>query len=146
MYALVALIAIFQLAAPLAFSIASLVIGSQNMGTTCDHSATSFLSLSTWLIVYGSLTLVFVVMTAVAITLLITGSAGFFVTYGVTAILGGLFMFAWNIVGAVSLFRDSPTCQTFAYSMWAMTLAVLIFQWVGMVISCVTSTKSKEHK
>ena len=146
MYVLVAVIAIFQLAAPLAFSIASLVIGSQNMNTTCDHSATSFLSLSTWLIVYGSLTLVFVVMAAVSISLLITGHASFFITYAFTAILGGLFMFAWNIVGAVSLFRDSPTCQSLAYSMWAMTLAVLIFQWVGMFVSCFTSTKSKEHK
>jgi hypothetical protein len=54
----------------------------------------------------------------------------------------GLFNLAWNIVGAVSLFRDSATCQSLSYSLWAMVLAVLIVQWVGMVATCCSKSRN----
>ena len=144
MYVIIGLIVAFSVACPLAFSIASVVIGAQNMATTCDHMVPSaFMSLSTWLIVYGSVSLAFVVLALLSIVLLVVQSDAFYGVYLGTNIPGGLFMLAWNIVGAVALFRDSAACQTLTYPIWAMTLAVLIFQWVGMVITCVSSARLK---
>lgn len=143
---LIVTIVIFQVVSPLALSIAGIVIGSQNMMTTCDHMPGYFMSLSTWLIVFGSVTLGFVVMAVLALALLISGHPSFFILYLISSILGGLFMLAWNIIGAVALFRDSPSCQSLSYSLWAMTLAVLIFQWVGMLITCCSSVKSKDQE
>ena len=60
------------------------------------------------------------------------------VLYSIFALFTGLFMFAWNIVGAVALFRDAPQCLDEAYSLWAMCLAVLIIQWIGMGLSCIS--------
>ena len=141
----VVLISVFMIASPLAFGIGSLVIGTQNMGATCDHIVpTSFMSLSTWLIVYGSITIAFAVLAIAALFMLITGHAAFMIMLLVVLIPNFLFMFAWNIVGAVALFRDSYPCQTTAYPLWAMTLAVLIIQWIGMVAACCTGKSSKE--
>ncbi|AYV77266.1 MAG: hypothetical protein Barrevirus25_9 [Barrevirus sp.] len=140
------LIGIFMVGIPIAFGISSVYIGSQNMNTLCDKTVSSwFLSLSTWLIVYGSITLFYGVLSVATLTLWITQHNSFSGLYLGTVIPIGLFMFAWNIVGAVALFRDAYPCQTQAYSLWAMVLAVLIIQWIGYVFSGVISktTKSK---
>ncbi len=128
------LISIFGIGISLAFSIASIVIGTQYMASTCDLN--SFIRLSTWLIVYGSVNLFGVVCAALVVYMLATEHyATMAVNIGYLIVLG-LFGLAWNIVGAVALFRDSMSCQSAAYSLWAMTLAVLIIQWIGMLVSC----------
>jgi hypothetical protein len=133
------LIAISMVAIPIAFGIPSVYIGSQNMNTTCDKTLSSyFLSLSTWLIVNGSVSLFYAVLSIATLVLWITEHDSYQGLYYGSGLPIGLFMFAWNIVGAVILFRDAYPCQTQAYSLWAMTLADLIIQWVGLVLSCFT--------
>jgi hypothetical protein len=130
----VILISIFGIGVSLAFSIASIVIGSQYMNSLCDMH--TFIRLSTWLIVYGSVNLVGVLCATTVVIFLVTEhylALGFNIGY---LVLLGLFNLAWNIVGAVALFRDSMSCQSNSYSIWAMTLAVLIIQWIGMLVSC----------
>lgn len=135
------LVSIFGIGVSLAFSIASLVIGTQYMTSLCDVN--SFIRLSTWLIVYGSVNLAAVCCAIlVVIMLAIEHDSTIIVNYSYT-IGFGLFGLAWNIVGAVALFRDSAGCQTAAYSMWAMTLAVLIIQWIGMFVSCCSVRREK---
>jgi hypothetical protein len=51
---------------------------------------------------------------------------------------------AWNIVGAVALFRDGMDCQSLAYPLWAMALACLIVTWANMFISCFIGFKIKD--
>ena len=140
---LIGLILSFYVAIPLAFSIASIVIGSQNLDATCDDA--SFIPLSTWLFAYGGVQLFFVVTGIIAVVLLIMDHASAFILWVVGLILASLFMLAWNIVGAVALFRDSPSCMDNSYSLWAMTLAVLIIQWISLFVSCCTGTRTKQE-
>ena len=127
----VVLICIFGIGAPLAVSIASVVIGSEFMDSWCDVN--SFIRLSTWLLVYGSVNLLGCFCAAAVVVTLVTEHPWASVGNILYLVLLGLFNLAWNIVGAVALFRDSMSCQSYSYSLWAMTLAVLIIQWVSMV-------------
>jgi hypothetical protein len=83
----------------------------------------------TWLLTYGIVVLCSAAVQIVTIILI----EKLFILYILVTLLVGMFMFAWNIVGAVALFRDSPACANEAYPLWAMCLAVLIIQWIGMV-------------
>ena len=120
-----ALVLLFLVCVSATFSIVSIVIGAQNLNSTCD--ASSFIRLSIWLIVYGSVNLIVL--------------AGFLAPNGrvisvliyVTDIIWNL---AWNIVGAVALFRDSALCQSESQTLWGMTLAVLIWQWLHFAVIC----------
>ncbi len=132
-------ISIFGVGIPLAFSIASLVIGSQNMAATCD--AGSFMLLSNWLIVYGSVNLVGTLVALTIVIMIALESPWGAIGSIVYLVLLSFFNLAWNIVGAVALFRDGMNCQTLSYSLWAMTLAVLIIQWIGMLASCCSFRK-----
>lgn len=95
----------------------------------------------TWLLTYGIVVLCTAAVQIISIVLI----EKLFALYIVVTLLVGLFMFAWNIVGAVALFRDSPTCQRWAYDLWAMCLAVLIIQWVGMLFSCCSGYSLKDN-
>ena len=134
MCCIVTMFCIFLLAPTLAVSIAGFVIGGRHLDATCDDTAV--MQLSTWLFVYGGVGLGMVVCIIIALIMLIMGAAWAFVVLIATLIPCQLFMLAWNIVGAVSLFKDSGACQTQAYDLWAMTLAVLIIQWIGFFITC----------
>lgn len=135
----VIVICIFNIGIACALSIASIVIGSQYMsGVTCD--ANSFIRLSTWLITYGSVNLAGAIAAVFVVIAILNEIAP--VASIIYLVLLGLFNFAWNIVGAVALFRDSPACQSLSYSLWAMVLAVLIVQWIGMVASCFSKNRN----
>ncbi len=136
----VALLIIFILPT-LAVSIASFVVAAQNMDATCDST---MVSLPVWLHVNGAVSL------AVALFMICTFGAfmatlqwGVLIPFGVVAVLYSLFNFAWNVVGAVALFRDSMDCLEQTTPLWAMTLAVLILQWLTMISTCCGSTKIK---
>ncbi len=138
---------LYSVIVPLGFSIASLVIGINNIDATCDKIISSwFMPLSTWLIVYGSVNLPFVVCNAAVIYFMIQEVKGYMKHYKWYQSIGGLFIFAWNIVGAVALFRDAHLCQSGAYSMWAMVLAVLITQWIYLFLGCFVTHQLKDEE
>jgi len=116
-----------------ALAIASLVIASENKNLTCDGD---MMPLPTWLNVYGGTSLGMCVLLIVSILLLIREHVSAMMTYIVVLIFYQLFSLAWNVVGAVALFRDSSDCKDQASSIWVMTLVVLIFQWIGFLQTC----------
>lgn len=123
----------------LAFLIPSFTIARSNLNNTCDGST---IGLSNWLIVDASVKAA--LCAAVLILLVIflqqycleslkrTGPALFTVIL-IISILYFLFVLAWNIVGCVALFRDSPKCDN--QPIGKMTLAALIFQWITIVFN-----------
>jgi hypothetical protein len=129
----------------IAFSTASYVVAFQNLDQECDNS--KVLSLTTWLIVYASVNFgQMILITLFAFICHITSSISFFVgSYATLSMFVGLFNLAWNIVGAVVLFRDSMDCLDDATSLWAMTLAVLIFQWIDMCCSPSSNKRIKAY-
>jgi hypothetical protein len=104
---------------------------------TCGFS--SLPPLWIWVQVYGITALCFGAVLVVAI-LAINSAKRLFVA---CSLLFGCFNVAWNIVGAVALFRDGMDCQTLAYPLWAMTLACLIVTWANMFLSCFVGVKIK---
>lgn len=118
-------------------SIADFVIGAQHKDATCDVGAV--VSLSTWLFITGSIGLAFVIV--LVITFIIVVVLGFtkpellpfpLVPLVILIIVFSLFNLAWNIVGAVALFRDSMECLNSTKSLWGLTLANLILQWLSI--------------
>jgi hypothetical protein len=45
------------------------------------------------------------------------------------------FTIAWNIVGAIILFRDSPYCREIYSTLWYVSLSVLIYQWIFIIMT-----------
>lgn len=127
------------LAPAVALGIASLVIADQNPDINCDGS---MMPLPLWLNVFGGISLGMCGFLIVALLLLICGTrVGFYAYLGI-GVLYQLFMVAWNVVGAVALFRDSSDCQEAVHPIWAMTLSVLIIQWIGFFFSCCCSRRA----
>ena len=126
----VAIIIIIVICLPnLALSISSIVIGAQNLGTTCD--ANSFIKLGVWLIVYGSVLLIGCVVSIIGIILsrkIIYISIGSQTT----------FVVIWFIIGWIAMYRDSIQCDALNHPLWAMCLAVQIIQSIsfGCTILC----------
>lgn len=115
-----------------AVSIASFVIARENSAITCDANA--LVRLPTWLNVNGAVTLgcciIAVGLYIVAITF---RSALFaFLMYTVSGLNWG-FMIAWNIVGAISLFRDSMACKDTNRPIFIMVVISLAFQWLAIL-------------
>ena len=110
-----------------AFGVPALVISGQQWGAVC--SAASLPPLYTWLLVYGVVALSAAALLAPLVCCLRRPAAK--ALFLALLCAAGLFNFAWNIVGAVALFRDAPQCYSQNHSLWAMTLAVLIIQWIG---------------
>lgn len=120
-----------------AVPIASFVISAQNKNETCQ--VMNLVPLPVWLNVNGAVTL--------ATGTLLWVSFGGLVLFRITPlliplilaiVLSSLFTIPWNIIGAISLFRDSMPCQQLAPSLFAMTLASLCFQWWSILTNCCT--------
>lgn len=129
--AVVSLFSLLYLLPVLAIALTSIIIGATHAGATCDDH--SLVPLSTWLIVYGSVSIAFAFLMVIAILLLFSGNL---FLAGMLTIVGFLFIMfniAWNIIGAVSLFRDSMSCMGEDGALWIMTLVVLILQWIGFL-------------
>lgn len=132
----------FMLSVSLAMSIASYIVAYSNMNLTCDDS--TVVKLTTWLIVYASVNLVFIFIELFATMAVCYGKLCTALIFKIPLAFNGLFTLAWNIVGAVVLFRDSMNCLDKGTSLWAMTLTVLIYQWLNICVSCKTHNKSKQ--
>lgn len=118
-----------------ALALVSIIIGAIYGGSTCDDR--SFISLSTWLIVYGSVSLAFLPILFLVI-FIFAASGSFSSTFLIILFLVfALFDVAWNIVGAVSLFGDNMQCQEEDPALWIMTLIVLILQWLSLILALI---------
>lgn len=122
-------------------SIVSLVIAKNHENTPCDGA---MMPLPIWLRVYGGCGLAMSIALILAVVLLFCDNPAGLYMYAVVYILMAVFMFAWNIVGAVALFRDSNNCLKTDNPLWAMTLAVLIIQWIGMIVTCCKAKKRRD--
>ena len=126
------------LAPAIALGIAALVIADQNQDITCDGT---MMPLPMWLNVFGGTGLGLCGFLILALLLLTCGTPVGMYAYVGIAVLYQLFMIAWNVVGAVALFRDSSDCQEAVHPIWAMTLSVLIIQWIGFCFSCCCTSR-----
>lgn len=142
-----------------AMSVASFVIAGQSTNITCDGS---MMPLPIWLNVNAAVTMAFCTIIIIFIIALLVSVfklmendsddemvvgiiASFMLIFYVTIVIFTFFLLAWNIVGAVSLFRDSMDCLNQAKPLWAMVLACLIFQWISMFTNwCSGKSKKKE--
>jgi len=137
----------------LGISIASFIVAGQNVNTTCDGS---FMPLPTWLFVNAAVEMALCAVIVMIIVILIVlifkvddeqtlavsvGSIAF--AYVFVILLFTFFLVAWNIVGAVALFRDSMPCLHNS-PVWPMTLASLIFQWLSLLGNWFSNRKSKK--
>lgn len=57
----------------------------------------------------------------------------------IVLVSGGLFTFAWMIVGAVSLWRDGGDCVQLNFPLWQMGMAAVIISIVMVVFSGATA-------
>lgn len=118
----------------IAAAVSAIVIGAKHQDTTCDENA--LIPLHTWLFVYGGAALATIPILIALVIFLATEH--FKPMLGMIAVIIAtqLFMLAWNIVGAISLFRDSMDCKDEAQPLWVMTLIVLILQWLTFIQTC----------
>lgn len=135
--------AIIACLATYALSIAAIVVSLEEADDAClqHYSGISF-GYPTWLYVYGvtsiALTTVFILVVTtgafseslsspVAISILCPGVS--------VVVLGGLFEFAWFIVGAVLFFKEvAPDCPS-GHLLYDFGLALFIIQCVGYACS-----------
>lgn len=127
----------------LGLGIASFVIAEDNKYATCDKS---FMDLSVWLNVNGALNIVFSIIILLLLILtfraILAGVIGLVVLYYIHL----FFTVAWNIVGAIILFRDSMSCLDQTPALWIMTLICLIFQWISIVTYiCNLCSRSRQN-
>lgn len=126
----------------LAFSIASFVIAGQNENIVCDEHAV--VTLSAWLQVNaGTGVGCLFFMTLFLVFGITCESVVAWVSLVVLLVLNWFFMIAWNIVGAVSLFRDSMECNQQANAIFVMVIIALSFQWFSILMHCCSSKQAK---
>lgn len=114
-------------------SVATLVIGSGSYSVECDDSD-AVVSLSTWLITYGSTNIGIAVIYIISGFLLIfaeKSAAGILFT---TLILSTCWNLAWSVIGGVSLFAGAMDCLENATAMGIMTVVTLGLQWLTMFL------------
>jgi hypothetical protein len=149
------LLTILVLTISLAFSIASYVVAFTNQNAVCSEN--SLIPLATWLIVYASVEIASIVCVSIIMLLsyLCIHRENIIININLmlspVGVMCVLWLIAWNIVGAVSLFRDSMGClyddnnNNNNTSLWGMTLAVLIWQWLHLFKICCFSSSSQDN-
>ena len=118
----------------LGVTIVSISIAGINWNVTCDD--TSFMSLPPWLVMVGVLSL----LSAIALIFVYWFNRHneygnkLLVTFFIIVVIVTLF----NGIGSGILFNYAQLCYDQAHSLWAMTLADLIFQWIIMLGGLIT--------
>ena len=140
----------------IALSIASFIIAADNWDTTCDEDA--IVSLHTWLIVTGTIgtgisllcmffNTLYLLLLIFKIKLIFYSTIIIILPYCAILLLSSIFLIAWNIIGAVALFRDSYECKETAHSIFVMVAIVLAFQWFSMLYHfCMPANIIKKNK
>lgn len=122
--------------------ICSFIFAKDTESTNCDAHAV--VSLATWLIVHASVRTLYIVCFSVywawnyfnKFNASYENLDGDIPRLGVVEDLTGMlstFLFAWFIIGAVSLSR-SPNCEAEDFRLWLMVLLDLILPWVFYVL------------
>lgn len=127
---------VFNLIPAVCLVIASFVVANQNLGSECDGT---MMPLPIWLNVYACIGTLAVITLAGALILLLLDHTWVLIPFFVIYLTLFLLEIIWNIIGAVALFRDSLSCRTEGYPLWAMTLSVLILQWIGFIVMIINS-------
>jgi len=134
------------------FTLSALSIGYGVKYSDIDCDNDGIVSLSTWLIASGIVSAVYIVLiTSIIIGLLYhLSQENKGVVYALTltivciGLLFSIWLISWNIVGAITLFRDSMDCKDFAEPIWIMTLIALIFQWITILGLCCSNSRAKK--
>ena len=128
------------MAPTIGFSIASYIIATENKDISCDNGAV--VELSTWLYVNASVGLFSCLLLLITLILVLT-LRGFgsliSLPYICVLILNSFFLISWNIIGAVSVFRDSMDCKHEAKPIFIMVIIALAFQWFSLLVNCCKS-------
>lgn len=112
--------------------ITGFVYAGINFNATCD--GTTIIRLPVWLIVSSAITLVeYAVLIPLWCVYAANESDVIAVVIRAWVIISGSFNVAWIIVGSVKLFKYGMSCRKEAYSLWAMSLAVLILGYIGIL-------------
>ncbi len=128
----------------LGLAIAQFVIAGQNTDIDCDDGAV--VALSTWLYACAAVSLASSFSVLCLLGFMLSGHIKSAASLFCCIICpSGFFLLAWNIVGAVALFRDSEDCMKEAESIWIMVLVVLCFQWAGMIANSIKSHYQKQN-
>jgi hypothetical protein len=129
------IVSIIVLGLVIALPIASYVIASEHRNEPCY--ANSLMPLDTWLYVNASVELASIGLIVVFYVLLIvTKNQMWAIPLVILVILNTCYLIAWNVIGAVSLFRDSSACRQAVKPIWVMMLVSLIFQWITIWKIC----------
>lgn len=119
----------------IALSVASFVIASEHQHTQCDHNA--IVRLSTWLFVNGSVSSGFIIVISLFIisAMLFVDKAFYIATPAIIlTLLNGMFMIAWNVIGAISLFKYSMSCKEgYDRPLFIMTCIMLAWHWAKIL-------------
>jgi len=111
--------------------LAGLIIGIINLDATCDNGA--LMKLSIWVIIYCALLFVFDILFLVLGGLWKFHNKFWKIPYLIITVVYFLFIICWNIIGCISLFKDSGSCRDEVSSLWKISLVCLIFQWIGII-------------
>ena len=119
----------------LALGIACLVIALQNPNPGCGLNGQP--PLREWVFGTGiSYIVIGISFSGLALLLICLTGGIAVIPLIIVWIFAGLFVFAWAIVGAVSLWRDGGDCQTIAYPLWAVAMAAEIVTLIMIFFTC----------
>jgi hypothetical protein len=129
-----------------ALAISSYVIGIKNLNTSCDTPNGNLIRLSTWLFVNSSVSLG-LVMTYCLLLVAFFCSLQYkwLILFILCFLMNWLFVFCWNIIGAIQLFKHSAECLQNAEPLWIIVIICLIFQWLSLIQICIIITISNKN-
>ena len=140
----IVILCVFVFSPGIILSIAALSIGGMYNRITCDGT---MMPLPVWLQIYGGLELSMISILCLLLVIgIIKENHIMLFVFEILHIIFIIFGLCWNIVGAVALFRDGMDCIIDARPVWDMTLALLIIQWLSIVIKCFSQKKMREKK
>lgn len=125
----------FMFLLPVAFNLASIIIGFEEAGDSCQRPDKTGLSLANWLQITG--------ITGLSVTFVM---AGFLCCLGnydqnadlatigflVTAILNILFTIAWFVMGIVLMARSDGACVADSTSLGVMAMIMVVLQGLAI--------------
>ena len=140
----VTILLVFVLYPTLRASIDGIIVGKKHVNATCDDAAV--VQLPVWNFVFAGAGFLMVIGVMIGVVMMQLKHHNAF-----SAIIAPLYMYqtftiAWSIVGAVSLFRDSATCEALVPELYGVTLTALVVQWVGLAFSFFVGKREDMYK
>ena len=118
----------------LVISIASFIIGANNINTDCDGK--DIIRLSTWLFVNSTIALISIILYILLLILFFYKEQYKILVITVFIyIINCIFVIIWNIIGCIELFKHATECKSQAENLWIIVLVSLIFQWMNLTFA-----------